>query len=225
MQDKLLQEFVSAIASAEFHLHWSTYVVALLVSLLGAYLGSFLAGFAKRRGENYATKADFNELLDQLKRTTAVAEEVRTRVAHADWVSREQKTIRRGKLEQLIDLMHDTVKWQDSYRSAHIFQDGQDPGPSPINRFETIAFLYFPELSEATHGFGMKHKMISSEMLGCRSRLIDARDDHQQGMIARSEFGEEFKRLNMEQFLIMANVAESARVVMKDLVFGSPTEK
>ena len=53
----------------------------LLLSFIAAGLGSYAAAYLKTKGKNLATKEDFDQVLDQLKRQTAATEEIKGKVA------------------------------------------------------------------------------------------------------------------------------------------------
>jgi len=67
----------------EFGLQPLVYVVLVGISALGGLVGSFLTAYAKKRGENLATKADFDELLRQLRLQTAETEKIKSEIAKA----------------------------------------------------------------------------------------------------------------------------------------------
>ena len=55
-------------------------VVTLLVGIL---IGGFLKSYLKKKGENFATKEDFEEILNQVKKTTEVTEEIKNELSFA----------------------------------------------------------------------------------------------------------------------------------------------
>lgn len=57
-------------------LQWATVVLLMLAVLLNVIAAS-LASYAKRKGENLATKEDFDELLRQVKLTTETTEQIK----------------------------------------------------------------------------------------------------------------------------------------------------
>jgi hypothetical protein len=66
-------------------------VVTVLIGGLGIWFGSFL----KTKGQNFATKQDFNELQKQLKANTELVETIKAEVGQKDWAQREWTTLRR----------------------------------------------------------------------------------------------------------------------------------
>lgn len=54
--------------------NYKFYFLVFAISLVSSAIVAFGAPYLKRRGENFATKADFSEILRQLKETTTLAE-------------------------------------------------------------------------------------------------------------------------------------------------------
>jgi hypothetical protein len=73
-------------------------VIAGLVSSLTA-LG---VSYFRTRGQNLATKHDFEELQKQLKANTELVETIKSEVSQRDWAQREWTNLRRVKLEALL---------------------------------------------------------------------------------------------------------------------------
>ena len=70
---KMLQEVIQ---QEGITLSWWTYLMFAAIAALSAYFGAYF----KKRGENYATKRDFNDLLDQVKKTNQATEEIKTSI-------------------------------------------------------------------------------------------------------------------------------------------------
>lgn len=138
---------------------WRVYAVFFLLSIVSGAIGAYLSKYFGKRGETAATKADFDEILRQMKKTTEVSEQVRSAVSHADWVAREWKTIRRIKLEELIDSAISVKAWSADMLSAYsdILNESKFSDERKIEnkriRFSssqaekslTISMLYFPD--------------------------------------------------------------------------------
>jgi hypothetical protein len=140
---------------------WLVIALSLIFGAIGAYLSKYLG----KRGETAATKADFDEILQQLKKTTEISEQVRSAVSHADWVMREWKTIRRIKLEELVYSAISVDSWLDQHMIAYhgiVFELSPDSfpdersknmeirsSPSPAVKSAMIAKLYFSDLQSS----------------------------------------------------------------------------
>src|SRR5262245_3735949 len=73
-QYKLIQQAVSGGITANAWL-------LILTSLIAAGLGSYLGSYLKIKGKNLATKEDFDQYQDQLKRQTEATEKIKGEVA------------------------------------------------------------------------------------------------------------------------------------------------
>lgn len=144
MSPEQLKELASALAKAEVLTDWKFYAMWAAVTLLSAAAGAYLGSYWKKRGEHAATKADFDELIKQLKATTEAAEGVRTQLAHEDWAQREWKTLRRTKGEELIEEANRAQEAFKKQGAQYLFSEitlTEQLG----RRVYTLSLLYFPE--------------------------------------------------------------------------------
>jgi len=218
MNDQLLRSLAESIAREQFLLQWPIYAVMAALALVVGVAASYIGAYAKKRGESYATKADFNELLRQLRATTAVAEEVRAQVSHADWAARELKTLRRTKLEELIYAVHEVEAWMEADRDRRMFGRTREPGECPIPKLEVLAGLYFPELSQEVHAYGLLYRTAMQTMLDFHNRLIDAGQDTQARQTVFTAFTEQWRPQYQLRLQSIGNLERQAREIMAELV-------
>src|SRR5262245_46794085 len=64
---------------------WYIPLLVLGIGALLSFAGSFLGAYLKRRGENYATHADFERLLGQLSEQTRATEAIKTEISEGLW--------------------------------------------------------------------------------------------------------------------------------------------
>jgi len=190
----------------------------MAIALVVGFAAAFIGAYAKKRGESFATKADMDALVAQVKATTAVAEEVRASVSHADWVTRELKTLRRLKLEELLQAVHEVQAWQDLERGRVVFNSSNDSGPSPLPKVERISGLYFPELQATVHQFSQKHRQMMIEILQAGQNILVARHDVVAQQNARQQFAGTWALLYQEQLRAVSTIETQAREIMAGLV-------
>lgn len=176
MSEALLRELAERIVREQFLLQWPIYGLMFAIAVVVVFIAAYLGAYAKKRGEAFATKADFRDLLDQLKATTAVAEEVKAQVSHADWATRELKTIRRVKLEELLQTVYELEAWQDLERSFRVFNSGNEPGRYPLPKIELLVGLYFPELRVIVNEYCVRHRRMRMMLLQTGVHLLEAAD-------------------------------------------------
>lgn len=102
----LIQKVVSdGLTSAD---GWLALIVAL-VSIATSILCSGAIAFFKKKGENLATKEDFNKLLEQVKETTIVTEQVKSQ--HAQLIAKIQvnATVLSGNRQQWINKLREDL--------------------------------------------------------------------------------------------------------------------
>ena len=116
-------------------------------------LTALAVSYFRTRGQNLATKHDFDELQRQLRATTEAVETIKSEVSQRDWARREWTNLRRQKLEALLDKMHECEADLDRRRNAAVegsyFQSERDL----IGELDTLSTLYAPELSKEVHEF------------------------------------------------------------------------
>ena len=174
MNDAILQRLATEIANQTVLKSWPFYILLLAFVFVGTAIGSFLRGRFTKRGEIAATKADFDEIKRQLGETTRTAKSVELALTHSDWLRKEQNTLRRAKLEQLLVAAFGLSSWG----TKHIrIEDGQiedqalvkDEGP--IDEFEMLSFLHFHELREVITPVVITYRQLKVQMHELRFAL------------------------------------------------------
>lgn len=172
MTPEQIADLVKQIQTGMVWAQWPTYLLAIALIVVFVYFSSRLSAFASKTGEIEAITTKFDQLTAQLKANTETVESVRTEIAHGDWVAREWKTLRRQKLEQLLENVLATKEWQEAYRSETVFQSKISAGVSPVAQIELIGLLYFPELRDCIFSFCQTHTEIYVLTLKCGQGLI-----------------------------------------------------
>lgn len=177
MSEALVREIANQILRDGLFENWYTYVVLLALLIISGAVSAYGGNYLRKRAETYATKADFDELLDQLRATTEAAESVRSAIAKAEWAEREWQTLRRLKLEELLTAMNAATHHLDTEQNARFFNEGMPTDASPIWKVEALSSLYFPELSAETSAFTITHSQYRSWVIDVQVRLSSAGDD------------------------------------------------
>lgn len=148
MQPDLVRQFVEALFNEQLATNWRFYLLVGGVTLLANIFWVFATPYIKKRSETLATKADLDELLRQVEKTTRVTEEVRASVSQMEWVSREWRTLRRIKLEELLTAAYRHDFWLQKLRDKFIYDKDVDEVPEPYSQMQLLMSLYFPELEQ-----------------------------------------------------------------------------
>jgi hypothetical protein len=218
MTDTLIREIATRVAQEQAISQWPYFVVLLGLMVVIGFCSALIGAYARRRGEHLATKADFDLLLAQLKVTTSVTEEVRAKVSHSDWATRELRTLQRVKLEELLTLIIEVLNWQELARTHRVFEGTLPPGPSPMPRAEAIVELYFPELSESFSEFVVTYHDIEIATLNSQLAMLNVAGDLQAKLCVIEEFTAKWKELYAVQSLHVSALKKKARDVMAQAI-------
>jgi hypothetical protein len=112
--------------------------IAALVSALTA-LG---VSYFRTRGQKLATKHDFDELQKQLKANTELVETIKSEVSQHDWAQRERTTLRRLKLEALLEKVHECEDYLDRRRDMAVEGKAAVPERDYLKELDAMAGLY-----------------------------------------------------------------------------------
>lgn len=151
---------------------WRYWIAFILLTFLASATGSYLAGYLRKRGETAALKADAEAIRAHLKHVTSDTEEIKSKVAQMDWLNRERLAIRRSKLEEALIALLDNEEWLDRLRNAILFEEQKPVPEEPIERFDMLITLYFPELAEVRSTVYQAHKATYISLMKTHKYLL-----------------------------------------------------
>lgn len=218
MSEALLREIAEKIAREQFLAQWPIYLLMLSMVFVVGTVAAYIGSYAKRRGENFATKADFADLIFQLKETTAAAEVVKTKISHADWSTREMKTLRRLKLEELLLSVYELKAWQDVEMGVRIYNSGKETMPSPLPKVELLTSLYFSEIESLIHEFTQLHSQLIILTLETHEELLKTANNDIAQRDKRNQFGQNWMLCYQKQLKAISAIEKQCRVLMAELV-------
>ncbi|MGJ0486583.1 MAG: hypothetical protein ACR65R_18895 [Methylomicrobium sp.] len=151
MNTDLAGQIAEKIVSEAIIENWKFYILVILLSGIGSYFASLIKGYANKRGENLATKADFNDLMAKLKESTETTEQIKHDIEHHVWRKQQIEELRRKKLEEF--LIHIYVVKEQLMKEVNNLYFGTtgDIDIFASNKAIMIRLLYFPELA-TEHG-------------------------------------------------------------------------
>ena len=170
MTPTLIREIAETVVREQLLENWKFYLLLLAITLVATVGSAFLTNYIRKRAETYASKADLLELVRQLEATTKAAEEVKTAISHADWSTREWKSLRRTKLEELLTTVYDVRHWLDVDMNVRFFNEKKTEAKSPIWKLEVVSRLYFPELHEETRELSLVYTQYTHWMLSIQEQ-------------------------------------------------------
>lgn len=104
MSPEQIEQIVSSAIKEGLEFPWWLYLSAVVTAFVGGFLGAYL----KRKGENLATREDYESLLQQVKRTTQETESIKMELAKGSWLHQQSWYLKEkyysGLLENLYKL-------------------------------------------------------------------------------------------------------------------------
>lgn len=150
MTSEQISELAKAIVNEEVLINWQFYVLIILLGSIGGYIGNFINSYAKKRGENLATKADMNEIKSQLTSTTKITAKIKNDIEHQVWHKQQIETLKRNKLEEYLQFIYIVQEDLSKDMNNKYFNTNESIDVHAMNKATMLQKLYFPEL-ENTH--------------------------------------------------------------------------
>lgn len=214
LDQALLKEVALQVVQQGLLSNWRFYAALLALSLISGAAGAFLSKYFGKRAETAAVDADLKKILRQVEKTTEVAEQVRSKVDHADWVVREWKTIRRTKLEELVQSAISVRQWLNQYKfgwlvvTDHDYMEKQEMRnlPCPAIHVNMLTVLYFTELEEQSRELLQASRAIDHHLQNISKK---ARNDgkHSSGQ-RRAIFDAALPEFNKHHHLLIHAIEE-----------------
>jgi hypothetical protein len=158
--------------------------IFLILVLVISGVGSFLAKYLETKGQNLATREDFESLRRQLTESTRVVEGIKAEFARTDWASKEWTALRIRKIEEMMSLYSTLTSHIDaSFLNAYM----REPLPEwrHAEKATVIAELYLPELladaTELTRQVGSLPRILATIEENARDRAPGRPDDFLKG--------------------------------------------
>lgn len=166
--EHVLTQVVNEALNGAIFQNWKFYLLILGLSFLGCVAGSYVRSYSGKRGEVAALKADTENILSHLKITTAATKEIEIALSHGDWVRKEQNMLKRVKLEELLVSAYAISAWTSQMTSS-AFGKEQMQTDAPIDRFEMLYQLYFPDLAMQSLDVGQRYREARVAMSDIRT--------------------------------------------------------
>jgi hypothetical protein len=200
--------------------NWLFWLMFFLVSAAAMIAASYLKGYGTKKGEQLATKEDFENLKAQLHATTRITEEIKSEVGHIEWRTREMFSTRRAKLEEFVQQIGTVTSTLDPWVTNMVV--GEDFVPQDtecLNRLEMLARLYFPQLYASTMGLSMAWRTVVQKALSAAGAFSNISKTDIQSRQAQIQLNlQAFKPLH-EDILVKRSALEHAVVtVMQDVL-------
>lgn len=229
----IIRDIANQIVNETILENWHFYMIFIALSFLASTLGVYLGGYLRKRGETKAIKSDYAEILRQLKESTAITEsiksdinketviaieEIKTTISKADWTEREWRTIRKTKLEELINCAFESVDKIHSQFKSTLYKREEIKEIASFNKFRTISILFFPELCLESGDFAKAFTNLNIFIAEKNAELVKCEVDNLDIKKAYKDVNEEYKKhaeslskslnqLTLKSFLLMKELS------------------
>lgn len=178
MPDKLVVELATEIASKTIQDNIFFYVVSILLIFLAGAGIAFLGAYWKKRGETYATSADFKKILEQLQKTTEATETIKLELQAQFSDDAAKKALFREKLEEFVAATYELSIWIQKVRIQAINDKADiEFTTSPINKIETFQKIYFREVENEVDLVVKKNLEIQIWLRTLQIEIIQAKNE------------------------------------------------
>jgi len=182
-----LQKLITQAVAEGLKIEWWVYFLFFLMALLGSFFGAYL----KKKGENYASKEDFNDLLEQVKKTSEATEKIKNEFYLT-------KATYDKYIETVMSYYSNIHRYYRSCQKAAISTHIQSPNGSIVSTKE----FWEQELDEIVRDYNIQEGyirlLLPLKIQDENSKLIDAFNEFR-GIIKNEESGyekqEKLKRL------------------------------
>ncbi len=108
---------------------WWLYIMIFFSAFIGTYLASYL----KKKGENTATKENYDSLLSQVEKTTIVTESIKSDLSSGNWLSQQSWFLKEKYYSLLLNELY-KLKQSLSSQLDHYIQPGSEHNDMRINK-------------------------------------------------------------------------------------------
>ena len=224
MTDSQVVELARLISQGQAAGSWQFYLsLAALILVVGA-CGSFLGAYFQTRGTRFATSADFDEILKEVRDTTKATEEIRHSISRGGWIEQQYRVIRREKLEELLCALHEVQHWIEREREHAFFDGAPNDVSSPEYKVSVISGLYFEELRSEIVAFnsaivGYKRWLLTNK---AKYKTATLQNDKPGAIKALQEATEAFSGAYEPVVQATGNVMDKAQEIMRAVLRADP---
>lgn len=170
-----VQKAVEDAISGQVFNDWRLYTILFVVFLIRIFYDKYFGAYVAAKAELKVVKEGFEDLKERLRQTTEISKSIETKISHDDWVLRENKMLRRAKLEELFIALREIEAWSEQEMNNALFSSSEASVKNPSDKVKILAALYFPELK----GFFLEYWPILGEfklsVLSARRALLPKR--------------------------------------------------
>jgi hypothetical protein len=148
---------------------WWSYILAIAVSAVGAYVGAYF----KRKAEDRASQENFDNLREQLRKTTQDTEAIKTTLSGKSWLMQQQWSIReKHYMDLLLNLTRLKLSLQD--RDDCYMEPGSehDDSQAESERFKELSRVGYESFRCIRELIGPASVFLSNETIEALEELV-----------------------------------------------------
>jgi len=149
----------------------------------------------KKRGENFATKSDINEIKSQLTLTTEITEKIKNDIEHQVWRKHQIETMKRNKLEEYLQYVYLVKEDLSKDINNKYFKTNEPIDIHAMGKETMLQKLYFPELKKTHSKLLNAAGSFQSWMIEGMRELIKKQKDGEQTPIISTSYMNKYPNL------------------------------
>ncbi|MBC3807060.1 hypothetical protein H8K52_06850 [Undibacterium seohonense] len=155
MPEELIKKIAEEIITNALFKNSFFYLALIAVSIVSGAISAFCVAYLKKRGENLATKEDFDNLLQQLKINTTATESIKVKISSDFAEASARKALIREKLENFIETTFFVEHWLEKSRNEQLKNEEKilEFSNSQMSRLLVYKMTYFPEIEHELNQF------------------------------------------------------------------------
>lgn len=224
MEKDLIKQIASQIVNEQILLNWKFYITMAAIYFLVYCLVSFVKPYLGKRGEALAKKSDLDVLLNELKKSTELTENIKSKIDTEAWIAKEFNILRRQKLEELLILLYDYKEHISSELYSKFFGKEETNKRNPSDQATAIHKLYFPELDEPMKEFyracAKWGEWMSEGLTQVQTKMSNGQSITSNGKTIctpESQHIDKYSQILNEIYFSIKGVEDKAKLVMEDL--------
>lgn len=195
MDKEIIKEISKAVFNESILKNWVFYLIIVFVSAVGTFFANFLSMYARKRGENLATKADLEDIKSRLRATTEITEKIKNEIEHQTWRKKEVEVLKRQKLEDYLCYIYVVQESLHTEMKNAFFYENESYDVYAFNKANMLRTLYIPELANEHADFCAKYAEFKKWIANGMTELLAKRKSGEQKPVISTEHMTKHKKL------------------------------
>ena len=172
MSPEQIEQIIRKVINDGIQFPWWLYLLAVIATIVSGFLGAYF----QRKGENLATKEDFESLLEQVKKTTTATENIKIDLAKGNWLHQRRWYLKEKYYSGLLAALY-KLKYSLSDRLDHYMEPGSEYRDGQINEsshYKNQIKIGFEALQEMQKLHGPAEMVVSDRAIQALNKFYSA---------------------------------------------------